>query len=529
MRELVVTSRRLEELVPYAQNARTHSDEQVREIANAVEQFGWTNPVLLDGDGGIVAGHGRIMAAALLGMTEVPAIVLEGLTADQVRAYRLADNKIALNAGWDPALLKLELWDLKAAGFDLNLTGFNAMEQLEFLEWKAPGEHVSASDELPLLQLKPVSERGTVWELGEHRVMCGDSLDGNDVARLLEGAPKAALLHADPPYGMGKEADGVLGDNNYGAKLDEFQVTWWTIWAQFLEANASAYIWGNPADLWRLWWLHLDRAQCLTMRNELVWDKGSAPGIASHERRMYSVTTERCLFFMLGRQAFGNVNKEDYWEGWEPLRGYLEAEAAKMRWGAKHIQTLTGVGMWGHWFTKSQWIMIPRKHYEALQAAADGLAFTRPFHELRAEYDRLLEPGEHLNPKAEFYDSRAYFDNTHDNMTEVWDFPRVVGEDRYGHATPKPVKMIERCLKSASPEGALVLEPFGGTGSTLMAAQGLGRTCYTMELEPTYADVIVRRWCAFTGREAFNSAGQSFTDAEKITRYKEPDVAQGHA
>jgi DNA modification methylase len=520
VRELVITSRAIAELVPYAQNARTHTDEEVLEVVASIEQFGWTNPVLLDEDGGIIAGHRRIMAASHLKMDEVPCLVIEGLSADQVKAYRLADNKIPLNAGWDPALLKLELIDLKAAGFDLNLTGFSAMEQLEFLEWKAPGEHVSAPDQLPPLA-KPVSERGMVWELGTHRVMCGDSLDGNDVARLLEGSPKAALLHADPPYGMGKEADGVLGDNNYGPKLDEFQVTWWTIWAEYLEANASAYIWGNPADLWRLWWLHLNERQCMTMRNELVWDKGSAPGIASHERRMYSVTTERCLFFMLGRQEFGNVNKEDYWEGWEPLRGYLEAEALKMRWGAKDVQSICGVGMWGHWFTKSQWIMIPRKHYQALQAAADGNAFVRPFKELRAEYERLLEPGEHLNPKAEFYDSRAYFDNTHENMTEVWDFPRVVGGERYGHATPKPVKMIERCIKSASPAGALILEPFGGTGSTLLAAQGLERTCYTMELEPAYCDVIVRRWQAFTGQSAVNSAGQSFAQVEEITAHKE--------
>ncbi len=522
MRE--ITARSLAELTPYARNARTHSEEQVAQIAASIEEYGWTNPVLIDEDGGIIAGHGRVLAAELMGTTEVPCIVLEGLTPAQVRAYRLADNKLALNAGWSDELLALELQDLNAQGFALDLTGFSKMEQLTFLDWKAPGEHVSASDEPPLVQLAPVSERGTVWTLGRHRVMCGDSCRLDDVARLCEGAEPAALLHADPPYGMGKEADGVLGDNQYGDKLDAFQVAWFTIWREFLELNASVYIWGNPADLWRLWWRHFESA-AVTLRNELVWDKGSAPGIASHERRMYSTTTERCLFFMLGRQAFGNVNKEDYWEGWEPIRDYLAAEAAKMRWGAKQVQALCGVGMFAHWFSKSQWIMIPRKHYQTLAEAADGLAFTRPFSELRAEYDRLLAPGDHLNPKAAFYETRSYFDNAHDNMTEVWDFPRVVGEERFAHATPKPVKMIERCVKSSAAPDALVLEPFGGTGSTLMACAALGRSCYTMELEPVYCDVIVRRWQAFSGEVAFNEAGQSFTEAEKITAYKERDGA----
>lgn len=523
-RELVVTSHALADLLPYAKNAHTHSAEQVRQIAASIREYGWTNPVLIDESDGIIAGHGRVLAAQELGESEVPTILLEGLTPAQVQAYRLADNKLALNAGWSEELLAFELQDLNAQGFTLDLTGFSKMEQLEFLEWRAPGEHITPPDTPPLVQLAPVSERGTVWELGVHRVMCGDSCRLDDVARLLEGTEKAALLHADPPYGMGKEGDGVLNDNLYEAKLDEFQVAWFTIWREFLESNASVYIWGNPADLWRLWWRHLE-SKAVTLRNELVWDKGSAPGIASAERRMYSTTTERCLFFMLGRQAFGNVNQEDYWDGFEPIRGYLAAEAEKMRWGPKHVQALCGVGMFAHWFSKSQWIMIPRKHYETLQAAADGLAFLTRFEDLRATYDRLLAPGEHLNPKTAFYETRSYFDNAHENMTEVWGFPRVNGEERFRHATPKPVKMIERCVKSSSPDGALVLEPFGGTGSTLMAAASLGRRCYTMELEPTYCDVIVRRWMAFTGQEAVNSAGQSFTEAEKITAYKERDGA----
>ena len=409
-RELVVTTRRLEDLLPYAKNARTHSDEQVRQIAASIREYGWTNPVLVDESDGIIAGHGRVLAAQELGHDQVPTILLEGLTPSQVQAYRLADNKLALNAGWSDELLALELQDLEKQGFSLDLTGFSKMEQLEFLEWRAPGEHITPPDTPPLVQLAPVSERGTVWALGAHRLMCGDSCDAADVARLLEDAEKAALLHADPPYGMGKEAAGIANDNLYEEKLDAFQVSWWEIWREYLESNASIYIWGNPADLWRLWWRHLE-SKAVTLRNELVWDKGSAPGIASAERRMYSITTERCLFFMLGRQAFGNVNLEDYWDGFEPIREYLAAEADKMRWGPKQIQAICGVGMFAHWFSKSQWIMIPRKHYETLQAAAAGAAFTQRFEDLRATYDRLLAPGDHLNPKTAFYETRSYFDN----------------------------------------------------------------------------------------------------------------------
>jgi hypothetical protein len=241
-RELVVTSRALADLLPYAKNARTHSDEQVRQIAASIREYGWTNPVLIDESDGIIAGHGRVLAAQELGETEVPTILLEGLTPSHVQAYRLADNKLALNAGWSEELLAFELQDLNAQGFALDLTGFSKMEQLEFLEWRAPGEHITPPDTPPLVQLAPVSERGAVWQLGSHRVMCGDSTVPEDVARLLEGSEKGALLHADPPYGMGKEADGIANDNLYEEKLDEFQVRWWEVWREHLEDNASVYI-----------------------------------------------------------------------------------------------------------------------------------------------------------------------------------------------------------------------------------------------------------------------------------------------
>jgi len=329
----------------------------------------------------------------------------------------------------------------------------------------------------------------------------------------MDGA-KAALVHADPPYGMGKENDGVQNDNLYAEKLDAFQMEWWNAVRPNVEDNGSAYIWGNAPDLWRLWYSGgLSDSERLTMRNEIVWGKGDAgAGGISHMGaegfRMYPNSSERCLFFMLGEQGFNN-NADNYWDGWEPIRAYLDGERERMGWNAKTIKEITGVGMFGHWFTESQWTMIPQEHYEALQKAANGEAFLRPYDSkangLKQDHDGLKQ--DHDGLKQDFYATRAYFDNTHDNMTDVWDFDRVKGDERHGHATPKPVAMMERVMKSSLPKGGICIEPFIGSGSTLIAAQSTGRKCYGMELTPEYVDITVARWEAFTGKKAERHGG----------------------
>jgi len=312
----------------------------------------------------------------------------------------------------------------------------------------------------------------------------------------MDGA-KAALVHADPPYGMGKEKDGVQNDNLYAEKLDAFQMEWWKAARPNIEDNASAYIWGNAPDLWRLWYVGgLNDSERLTFRTEITWQQEGASWGKSgmSDLRMYAQNGERCLFFMLGEQGFNN-NADNYWDGWEPIRAYLDGEREKMGWNAKAIKEITGVGMFGHWFTESQWTMIPQEHYEALQKAANGKAFLRPYD---SKTDGL---------KQEFYATRAYFDNTHDNMTDVWDFDRVKGDERHGHATPKPVAMMERVMKSSLPKGGICYEPFAGSGSTLMGAERTGRKCYTMELTPEYCDTVVARWEAHTGKKAKRHGG----------------------
>ncbi len=494
----------IDSLIPYARNSRTHSDAQVAQVAASIREFGFTNPVLIDSDGGIIAGHGRVLAARKLGMETVPAIRLNHLTDSQKRAYIIADNKLALNAGWDDELLALELGELKGLDFDLELTGFDDDEIAKLLAGEAE-EGLTDPDDAPPLPENPRTRPGDIWVMGEHRVMCGDSTIISDVEKLMDGKT-AQLLHADPPYGMGKEGDGVVNDNLYAANLDNFQMEWWATFRTFIEDNASAYIWGNAPDLWRLWYAGgLGDSERFELRNEIVWDKNNIAGMASPDLTQYPIATERCLFFQLGNQFLGNVNAADFPESWEPVRGYMESQAKAAGVNPAEIKRVCDCGMYSHWFTKSQFTLIPEKHYRNLANEYPG-HFAKPWKELKSEWDRVKG-----GPNSEVQGARSYFDNAHEIMRDVWEFSRVTGEERYGHATPKPVAMMERVMKSSLRVGGLVVEPFGGSGATLIGAEKSGRICYTMEMQPRYCDVIVRRWQQFTGKTAtLESTGTPF-------------------
>lgn len=480
---LEIQYRPIEGLIPYARNSRTHSEEQVGQIAGSIKEFGFTNPVLIDEEGGIIAGHGRVMAASRLKLAEVPTITLTGLTPAQKRAYIIADNRLPLNAGWDFEMLAVELDELRDMDFDLGLLGFSSQELNDLIGTPNPPPEETPgngnADETPEVQTIEVSMAGDVWQLGPHRVMCGDSTSAADVAKLCNGV-RAHLIHADPPYGMGKEADGVVNDNLYGDELDAFQMAWWRAFRAHVQPNASAYIWGNAPDLWRLWWRGgLADSEPMTLRNEIVWDKKNIAGMASPDLTQYPEATERCLFIQLGRYVFKvNQTKDDYWPGWEPIRTYLCEQRDKAGLTAGKVKEIVGNHMYGHWFGTSQWAFISQDNYEKLQRAA-----------------------------------RPYFDNAHDVMRDVWEFPRVIGDERHGHATPKPVAMMERAIRSSAREGEVVLEPFGGSGSTLMGAEKTGRACYSMELQAKYVDVIVRRWQNFTGKKAtLDGDGRTFDE-----------------
>ena len=472
-------------------NVRKHGRKNLDAIKASLRKFGQQKPIVVDAKGIVLAGNGTLAAAKELGWTEIQATRTE-LTGSAATAFAIADNRTAELAEWEEDKLAQVLQSLKVEDADLlAATGYDAAEVDKMV-----GTEVT-EDEVPEPPAEPITKAGDLWILGEHRVLCGDSTKAEDVGRLMNGT-KAQLIHADPPYGMGKEKDGVQNDNLYAEKLDKFQMAWWKAFRPHAEDNASAYIWGEAESLWRLWFSGgLKDSERLTMRNEIIWQKG-INGAPWAEGRSYQPATERALFFMLGEQGF-NTNADNYWDGWEPMRKYLNDEMEKCG-GTKNWKAALGNQMGGHYFTKSQWCFPTEESYKKLQAFAKGDAFKREHDELKREHDELKR--EHDELKREFYGTRAYFDNAHDNMSDVWKFSKVTGEERHGHATPKPVEMMARAIKSSTRGGGLLVEPFLGSGSTLIAAEQLGRKCYGMEITPAYCDVIVNRWENLTGKKA---------------------------
>ena len=496
-------------LIPHPKNPNTHPETQVKLLAKIIKNQGWRNPIVVSKRSGfIIAGHARLKAAQLLELEEVPIDYQEFENEADEWAHLVADNKLAELAEADQEILAELLQDLKAEGFDTILAGFDEINLAEILE-EEQTDQVEVDAEPQIEEAQQLAEKwnvkkGQVWQLGAHRLICGDSTSPDSLASLMK-KDKANLLHADPPYGMGKEGDGVLNDNLYRDKLDAFQMEWWRACRKHIEDNAGAYIWGNAPDLWRLWYCGgLADSERLTFRNTIIWDKPPSASpwgspIGSEKMRSFPHGYEVCLFFMLGEQGFNN-NADNYWEGWEPLRSYLAGEAEKMGWTAKDIKEITGVGMFSHWFTKSQWTLIPKNHYETLQKAAEGKAFLKPYGNIHEQY-KGTDKSELQSLRDQFYATRSYFDNTHENMTDVWSYSRVTGDERHGHATPKPVEMMRRAIKSACPPSGIVLEPFIGSGSTLMACEQTGRACRGIELQPEYCAVTIQRWADATGGE----------------------------
>jgi len=478
----------IESLIEYGFNNRIHSEQQVDRIANSIKDFGFNQAVVVDEDNIILVGHGRVAAAKKLGLDTVPVLKREGLTESQKRAYRILDNKLQNDSEWNFENLKLELDRLTEDNYPIEDWG---LTDLSVLMPEPEPKAVEDEFEAEVLE-ETFLKLGDLIELGGHRILCGDSTDPMQVKDLV-GESVAVMIHADPPYGMGKEAEGVANDNLYRDKLDDFQMKWWRAWRPFLADNGSVYIWGNAQDLWRLWYSGgLANSEPITFRNEIVWDKKFGNGMSSDIHRQFATATERCLFFMVGEQGF-NTNSDNYWEGWEPIRSYLETEMKRCGWTVADINRITGTSMASHWVTKSQWTFVTEGHYRKIQEAGNPLgAFEREHEKLKREHEKLKR--EHEKLKREFYSTRAYFNNTHDNMTDVWEFPRVSGAERHGHATPKPVALTARCILSSADSEGIVLEPFLGSGTTLIAAEQLGRRCFGMELSPNYCDVIVRRY-----------------------------------
>ncbi|OPZ40776.1 MAG: Modification methylase MboII [Bacteroidetes bacterium ADurb.BinA104] len=356
---------------------------------------------------------------------------------------------------------------------------------------------------------EPKSKLGDIWQLGNHRLICGDSTDPAVIDRLMDGV-KADMVFTDPPYGMKKESEGVLNDNLNFDELLDFNRQWIPLTFGALKDNGSWYCWGIDEPLMDIYSeilrpMKKQKGQDkLTFRNLITWDKGSGQGQLSEDLRMYPIADEKCLFVMMGVQGFSD-NADNYFEAWEPIRIYLKQERDRMGWSNADMKKMCGHSPTSgcHWFDKSQWMMPTEEEYKTWQHHAKGEGFKKEYEGFKKEYEEIKKEYEEI--KKEYYSTRAYFDNTHDNMNNVWHFDRTSQEERKdtgGHATPKPIALCGRAIKSSSREGEIVLDVFGGSGSTLIACEQLNRKCYMCELDPHYVDVIIERWETFTGQKA---------------------------
>ena len=492
-----------EKLTPYINNPRIN-DNAVDVVAASIKEFGFKNPIIIDKENVIIAGHTRLKAAKKLELKEVPVIRVEDLTENQIKAFRIADNRTSEFAEWDMELLEIELEGLDAlfTGFDTKELGDMFPDDTEVIE--------DDFDEEP--PEEPISKRGDLWLLGRHRLMCGDATKKEDVERLMDGK-KADMVFTDPPYGMKKENEGVLNDNLNYDDLLEFNKKWIPLTFDNLKGNGSWYCWGRDEPLMDIYsniLKPMQKQNKITFRNLITWNKSylkngntfnpfGASG--SDNLRSYPIADEKCLFVMCGVQGFNN-NSDNYFEGFEPIRKYLEEEAKKVKLDAKKLKEICGVGMYSHWFTKSQWDLMKEEHYLKLQNYYKDQAFKKEYQAFKKEYQEIKK--EYQEIKNKWYETRAYFTNA-DKCNNVWNIEITKGqekEDAGGHATPKPIELCARAIKTSSREEEIVLDLFGGSGSTLIACEQLNRTCYMMELDPIYCDVIIKRWENFTGQKA---------------------------
>ena len=384
-------------LVPYARNARTHSDEQVAKIAASIREWGWTMPVLVDEAGTIIAGHGRVLAAQRLGLPEVPVMVATGWSEAKRRAYVIADNKLALNAGWDEELLRIEMGELQGLGVDLGLTGFGELE-LEKLLISADGD--GDPDEAPEPPVDPISKPGDLWICGEHRVLCGDATVRADVDRVLDGG-LADMAFTDPPYNVNyanSAKDKLRGKNR-------------PILNDALGEGFEAL-------------LHATSTNMLAVTKGAIYVCMSSSELDTLQKAFREAGGKWSTFVIWAKNTF-TLGRADYQRQYEPiLYGWKD--------GADH-----------------------------------------------------------------------YWCGARD-QGDVWLFDKPHKNDL--HPTMKPVALVERAIRNSSKSRDIVLDLFGGSGTTMIAAERTGRRARLLELDPRYCDVVVQRWQETTGGSASHAA-----------------------
>lgn len=425
-----VIERSVGSLKPYARNARTHSKKQIKQIASSIERFGFVNPVLISDDGEIIAGHGRVEAAKQLGIKTVPTLTLSHLSEIERRAYVLADNKLALNAGWDREILAIELQGLVDLNFDVELTGFSLAE-VDFALDEAgeanPDGLDAAEDSVPDVAGPAVSRMGDVWLLGRHKLVCGDARSREDYARLL-GNERVEMVFTDPPYNVAIDGNvcglGSVKHREFAfasGEMSEMQFT------QFLEQSLGA--------------------MASVMRD------GAIAFVCMDWRHMGELLAA-------GRSVFTELKNLVVWN-----------------------KTNGGMG-----------------------------AFYRSKHELIFVFKQGTAP--HTNSFG--------LGETGRYRTNVWDYAGISsisasrGDELAMHPTVKPVAMIADAIRDCSKRGEIILDGFGGSGSTLMAAEKTGRCARLIEYDPIYCDTIIRRWQVYTGKLAtLASSRQKFDEVDE--------------
>lgn len=413
-------------LKPYQNNPRTHSRRQIRQIADSIKAFGFTNPVLIDKDNGVIAGHGRLEAAKVLGLTQVPTIMLEHMTEAQKRAYIIADNRLAEKAGWDKEILALEFSNLidVDSTFDLTLTGFDMGEIDVLLQEKDPAS--DAADAVPETNEVPVTKLGDVWVLGEHVLMCGNALEPASYKNLLQGK-KADMVFTDPPYNVPIQGH-VSGLGK--ARHEEF-------------AMASG-----------------------EMSREQFTDF-----LRTTFENMIQFSKDGSLHFVC--------------MDWRHLREILEAGSS--------FTDLKNLCVWNK--DRGGMGSLYRSKHELVLLFKNGTA----------PHTNNVELGKHGRYRS-----------------NVWEYPAASALGKRGksdldlHPTVKPVRMIADAIKDCSNTGDIILDPFGGSGSTLIAAEKARRKARLLELEPKYVDVTIVRWQQLSGKKAIRDHDGVFYDDAKV-------------
>ena len=423
MSALSISYRKISALKPYARNARTHSRAQIKQIAASIERFGFTNPILVDDEGQIIAGHGRAAAAKLLGLSEVPTVCLSHLSPTERRAYILADNRLAEKAGWDREILAIELQGLIDLDFDVDLTGFVPGDIEILLEDAEDAKRQASGPEnaIPPPQTTSVSRPGDLWTLGEHRLLCADAREALSYDRLLDGA-KAEFVFTDPPYNVPIDGHvgghGAIHHRDFAMGSGEMDQKAFTAFLATVFGRLVAHTTDGSIHQICMDWRHMDE-------------------MLAAGREVYSELKNLCVW-----------NK-------------------------------TNAGLGSFYRSKHELVFIWKSG--------------------SAPHINNIELGKHGRTR-----------------TNVWDYAGVNSgragrlEELQMHPTVKPTALVADAIKDCSRRGGLVLDPFCGSGTILIAAERTGRKSRALEIDPAYVDVAVRRWQTYTGKTALLDTGESF-------------------